>query len=290
MRADLQPNPAGLVLGNRIIDTRSEWRTFSNSDENSLDPSRVGAVSDPFFGAEGQIDSTAISYRDGGSGRARELSRAHARVVNQKSEAALTQAFRLIHTMGERISLSKVVLDSAKQLFKKADEERTLRSRPLEAVIAACLYIACHEQHVNRTFKEICALTKVSKKEIGKCYKALQHLMEHPAQAATLDSHINRFASLMEMHPEVSRAAVLVTARVTDLGILAGKSPITQVASCLFFVSCMSSDPKPARYIAEVSGCTEPTLKNAYRLLYDSRVELAKDLVLPRGIEALPMP
>ena len=32
----------GLVLGPRIIDTRSEWRTFSNDDGGGDDPSRVG--------------------------------------------------------------------------------------------------------------------------------------------------------------------------------------------------------------------------------------------------------
>ena len=35
----------GLVLSDRIVDTRSEWRTFAN-DENGDDPSRVGAVAD----------------------------------------------------------------------------------------------------------------------------------------------------------------------------------------------------------------------------------------------------
>lgn len=33
----------GLVLGPRIIDTRSEWRTFANDDGGGDDPSRVGA-------------------------------------------------------------------------------------------------------------------------------------------------------------------------------------------------------------------------------------------------------
>jgi transcription initiation factor TFIIIB Brf1 subunit/transcription initiation factor TFIIB len=31
----------GLVLGNRVIDTRSEWRNFANSDDSKGDPSRV---------------------------------------------------------------------------------------------------------------------------------------------------------------------------------------------------------------------------------------------------------
>ena len=35
----------------------------------------------------------------------------------------------------------------------------------------ACLYIACRQEGVPRTFKEIVAVSTVSKKEIGRCFK-----------------------------------------------------------------------------------------------------------------------
>ncbi|CAI7488742.1 CGH_1_collapsed_G0056860.mRNA.1.CDS.1 [Saccharomyces cerevisiae] len=39
----------GLVLSDKLVDTRSEWRTFSNDDHNGDDPSRVGEASNPLF-------------------------------------------------------------------------------------------------------------------------------------------------------------------------------------------------------------------------------------------------
>ena len=42
------------------------------------------------------------------------------------------------------------------------DEEKLLRGKGVESIIAACIYIACKEHHVARTFKEICSLTKVN--------------------------------------------------------------------------------------------------------------------------------
>lgn len=70
--------------------------------------------------------------------------------------------------MCERIGVGRVTTDSAKQLFQKVSMENMLRGKSQEAVIASCIYIACREQNVTRTFKEIYALTKVSKKDIGK--------------------------------------------------------------------------------------------------------------------------
>lgn len=68
--------------------------------------------------------------------------------------------------------------------------------------------------------------------------------------------------------------------RVSERGTLAGKSPITIVAACLYFVSCLTADPCSARMIADTAQCTESTLKNAYRSLFEDREELGKDLGL----------
>lgn len=76
--------------------------------------------------------------------------------------------------MGDAISLSRLVTDSAKQLYKKVDDNKLLKGKSREAAMAACIYIACREHQVTRTFKEICNVTKVEKKEIGRCFKLLQ--------------------------------------------------------------------------------------------------------------------
>ncbi|KAJ3078270.1 transcription initiation factor IIB, partial [Quaeritorhiza haematococci] len=206
---DLVCGNCGLILGNRIIDTRSEWRTFSNSDDTGDDPSRVGAASDPLLGGINHLDSTVIGVRDGGSGAARELNKAHGKAVGAKGEKQLLHAFKEMQAMCERIGLSKVVVDSAKQLYKKVEDEKLLRGKTQEAIMASCIYIACREQNVTRTFKEICALTKVSKKEIGRCYKALQPLFEKPAQQISLDSYISRFSSFLDLPPEVQKGTLM---------------------------------------------------------------------------------
>jgi transcription initiation factor TFIIB len=72
-----------------------------------------------------------------------------------------------------------------------------------------------------------------------------------------------------------------------ERGVLAGKSPISLVASCLYLVSSLSADPKPAKSIAEVAGCTEPTLRNAYRLLFKEKEILAGDLNLAKDVNTL---
>ena len=57
---DIICGQCGLVLSDRIVDTRSEWRTFQNDDKNTDDPSRVGDASNSLYDTEDL--TTMISY------------------------------------------------------------------------------------------------------------------------------------------------------------------------------------------------------------------------------------
>ncbi|KAJ3312708.1 transcription initiation factor IIB [Blyttiomyces sp. JEL0837] len=287
-QGDMICGDCGLVLGTRIIDTRSEWRTFANSEDAGDDPSRVGAAGDALLGGANHLESTSISRHDGGSGRGRDIARIHNKIADHKGEKILLANFRQIATMSERIGLSKVVVDSAKQLFKKVEDEKLLRGKSTDSQMAACVFVACREHNVTRTFKEICALTNVSKKEIGRCYKILQNHLESPKQQVSWDSFIARFSSELELEPSVQNAGLQVAKKVAELGVLAGKSTISLVAASLYFVTSLSNSPKPAHEVAKVAGCTEATLKNAYKSMYPVRAQLIEGVKVAKGVDELP--
>lgn len=98
---------------------------------------------------------------------------------------------------------------------RKVDDEKLLKGKSVEAIKAACIYIACREHNSTRTFKEICNLTRVSKKEIGRCFKQLlPNLAEHTfaaTQAVTLDAYVYRFCSQMQLSNEVVRNGLKVS-------------------------------------------------------------------------------
>lgn len=51
--------------------------------------------------------------------------------------------------------------------------EKLIKGRSNDAIIAACMYIACRQEQVPRTFKEICTVSKSSKRDIGRCFKTI---------------------------------------------------------------------------------------------------------------------
>ena len=173
---DMVCGSCGLILGDRIVDTRSEWRTFSNDDQGNDDPSRVGDGANPLL--NGAQLETMISYSDGGSGRSRELHRAQSKANSDKSTKILLAAYKEIGAFCDSTNLPKSVSDTAKHFFKMVEDDKAFKGKPQEAVIAGCIFIACRQCQVPRTFKEIYALTKVPKKEIGRIFKQLERSEE----------------------------------------------------------------------------------------------------------------
>ena len=168
---DMVCEDCGLVLGDRIVDTRSEWRTFSNDDQNNDDPSRVGDGPNALLNGE-QLQ-TSIAFGDGSKG-ARDLNRAQNKIVQDKGNKVLMAAYKEIGAMCDAITLTKTVSDHAKHLFKTVHDANAFRGKSQETVIAGCIFIACRQCDVPRTFREVFALTKVPKKEIGRIFKALE--------------------------------------------------------------------------------------------------------------------
>ena len=169
---DMVCGSCGLVLGARIVDTRSEWRTFSNDDQGNDDPSRVGDGANPLL--NGSQLQTTISFSDGGSGRSRDLNRIQSKSVHDKTTKSLLAAYKEIGTLCEAWDLPRTVTDTAKHIYKMVVDAGAFKGKSQEVVIAGCILLACRQCGVSRTFREIFALTKVPKKEIGRIFKALE--------------------------------------------------------------------------------------------------------------------
>jgi len=294
---DLVCGNCGLILGDRIVDTRSEWRTFANDEGD--DPSRVGAASDPLMEGIEQLD-TVISFRDGGSGIARELQRAASRSQNSRGERNLISAFRDISSWCDQFSLPKTISDIAKQLYKRSDEEKLLRGKPLDAVIAACIFIACRQAHVPRTFREICNLTHVSKKVLGQCYKALEQAFNLAPGASSLhtasspstgpENLLVRYCNHLDLPPNVQAICSDIIIAARKYGIADGRSPVSIAGGAIYFTCHLLGKEKSVRDISAVAGVSEGTIKLVYRLYYAAKEKLVKQEWIDEGKVTLNLP
>jgi transcription initiation factor TFIIB len=292
---DMICGDCGLVLGDRIVDIRSEWRTFADNDSGP-NPCRVGEAANPFLSGS-QLD-TVVSPRDRYSGESKTLARIQTRMTS-KPDVKLLGIYKDMDAMSECIGLPRAVFDIAKQVYKKIEDLNALKKKmTTRSIMAACIFIACRKGQVPRTFKEICALTKVPKNDICKAYKAIEKALFGEAQkdhmvnaGETAARHANdmpytptattnasdlmiRFCNRLKLSRTIEAMCAVFVSSIAAAGILDGRSPTTTAAAGIYFITHFMGNGKSIRDVAEATGLSEGTIKHAYKVLYASRKEL----------------
>lgn len=293
----------GLVLGDRIIDTRSEWRTFANDDQNNDDPSRVGDSVNPLLNGSQLETNIAFDGKD-----ARELQRLQTKAAkknekdNKQSNTALLAAYREISNFCDAMNISKTTQDAAKHIFKMTDDAKYFKGKSTEVIIAGCIFIACRQSNAPRTFREIFALTKVPKKEIGRTFKMLEKFLQDdknkafvrpinqdggpPTLSATNATELcARYCSGLRFNNNhlMARLSSELCEKSSAVKDLAGRSPLSVAAACIYMISHLMGEGKTSKQIAGVAGVSDGTIKTAYRFLYQDRESLIEQDWLAKG-------
>ncbi|KAJ3014410.1 UNVERIFIED_CONTAM: transcription initiation factor IIB, partial [Siphonaria sp. JEL0065] len=297
---DLICGDCGLVLGDRLIDTRAEWRTFADSEGDN--PSRVGDVPNSILGDVNMLAYTSISFKTDLTGRAKELRQTHNSMKETRQDDVLLEGAKKMSSMCERIGLEKHVVDSSLQLYKLARSIKQLDKKPAEWVMTCCIHLACSKQRVNRTFKEICSVSNVPFKSLTKVYSFIKtHFQKQnkvkSGGAAMLaeevenkvESVIRRLADALELSYGIGSLAIQIGERAFKREFLGGRSPTTLAAGAVYFAVCLSNVRKTKAEIATFAGTTAATITTAYKILYREREILLDGLKTDKGLESLPV-
>ncbi|XP_023881775.1 transcription initiation factor IIB [Quercus suber] len=269
----------GLVLEAHSIDETSEWRTFTNESGDN-DPVRVGGPSNLLL-SDGGL-STVISSRPNnanggsdflGSGLGRWQSR------GSNPDRSLLQAFKAIASMSDRLGLVATIKDRANEIYKKVEDQKPLRGRNQDAILAACLYIACRQEDKPRTVKEICSVANgATKKEVGRAkefiVKQLEVEMGQSMEMGTIHAgdFLRRFCSHLGMTNQAVKAAQEAVQKSEELDIR--RSPISVAAAVIYMITQLSDDKKLLKDISLSTGVAEGTIRNSYKDLYPYAVRL----------------
>lgn len=272
----------GCTIGPRLIDEGSEWRSFSS--DGGSDPSRVGAFSNPLLDCE-QLD-TLISTT--GSYASHSLARTQMKSVMRGPERALLNGFSLVNTYCDRACIPQTVADQSKMIYKTVLEKKLTRGKNTEAVIAACLHLACKHLKCARTFKEMSLICQIPKEEIGKAYKLIEKHFDRTKIVST-DDIVERFCSHLSLGIAEQKMAVKISKRAIELGCVAGKSPVSVAAAVIYMVSLLFGRKKIQREICYVTKVSEVTVKNTYKEMVAFRRELVLEDEFPSSvIDGLP--
>jgi transcription initiation factor TFIIB len=266
----------GLVLAAHLIDPGPDWRAFTPEDTKRR--RRIGSPLDYTRFDKGL--STTIDWRNKDaagrtitSRRRAEISRLrkwHRRSqVHSSFHRNLARAMSELNRLASQLNLPRPVKETAAMTYRQTLKRLLVRGRTIEGLVAACTYIACRQNKIPRTLKEIARYSRLNAKMVGRSYRLIVRRLNLHIPPFQATDFIPRFASRLDLSIEVQNRAIQILNKARQQLVTSGKAPTGLAAASLYIASILESERRTQCEIAEVAGCTEVTIRNRYQELVE---------------------
>lgn len=115
----------------------------------------------------------------------------------------------------------------------------------------------------------------------------------YQATSTTDPSHLcERFCSALGLDIRPTNVAKALAESMSSVGALAGRSPLSGAAACIYMASYLMGQPRSPKQISEAAKVSDSTIRNAYKSLYAEKDRLIQPEWLAKGgdMENLPKP
>ncbi|MEN2495655.1 MAG: Transcription initiation factor IIB [Marteilia pararefringens] len=188
-------------------------------------------------------------------------------LISHKDRVML-HAFKEINNMADRLNLPKILVDRSCHFFKQAYTSNAMKGKRIDAIIAGSIYIACRCEGVPRTLKELCAVSGISKIDIGRIFKKIKLNIDSNVNSVNPDSYIERFCSNINLPRSVIKLARHICLRSMDMNLVTGRSPLSIAAVSISLAAILHTrKPFNIKKIADDCGVSDSTIKNVFKIL-----------------------
>jgi len=172
------------------------------------------------------------------------------------------------------MQLPRAVLMRAQHVYKIADQKKVVRGKNDRAIIAACIIFACRDAGANRSFQEVCKVTKVSKKELGQVFVLVKGAVQEEQVKDGLgvmaglsntqnsaEGLLGRFCNYLDLGNVIFNVANHIVVQASSKSAIDGRSPVSIAAGVLLFTCVLFEKSVTAKDITKVADVSESTIK-----------------------------
>jgi transcription initiation factor TFIIB len=269
----------GMIVLDKIQNiNQPDWRTFSHAEHE--DRSHIGIPMSLAVHDMGLATVIGKSNRDAG-GKKMDNTMQRLRILDStahihgSSDIGLIHAFNKLRILKDKLTLPYVVVEKAAYIYRKLHGRKLSRGRPVSALVAASVHIACREMNTPRTLKDIAAASNIKRKQLAKAYTLLFIELDIKVPLADQTKCIAKVANKANLSERTKRHAIRIMDEIRETQISAGKNPMALAATILYF-SCLKTGENKSQFdIAEAAGVTEVTIRNRSRDIKNKLEELS---------------
>lgn len=172
-------------------------------------------------------------------------------------------AFHQLDRLKQKLVLPDSVVEKAAYIYRKVQQKKIVRGRTINGAMAACVYIACREFGIPRTFDEVARTTNITRKELSNAYIAIVLGLDLRIPLIDPIKCLVKLANKTHVDEKVTRYAIGYLKQIIDNNISAGKDPMS-IAATTLYLACLhyGDESKTQRYFAESAGISDVTIRN----------------------------
>lgn len=259
---DVVCNQCGLVIDEKNVDfSHNGRRAYTNQEKNSRE--QTGApisILLPDMGLSTVIDKNKISNPD-----LKRAAKWNTRITWQKRNLLI--ASTELKRISTNLNLPNYVKEDAMRLYIEAFKKKLLRGRSINAMVAACLYLACRRKELPRTLQEITNEASAKAKDVRRSYSILVREMNLNPPSTDPVSLIPRYISELGLDSEIEQLTTKILNSYSSNFSISGKDPKGLCAGAIYLACRIKNKELTQQRIVESVGVTEVTLRSRFKEL-----------------------
>lgn len=250
----------GMVVKDNIESMGPEWRSYSGEDIESK--SRTGMPSSLAFHDMGlstfisysNVDANGVAISAEQRSKVQRMRRWNKISSNNRSyHRNLKNAFAILSTIKDKLSLSDTLIEKAAYNYRKALDKKIIKGRSIRALIVAAVYAACRDLSVPRTLEEISAAANTDAIFAGKCYRLLVQNLDLRLPVIDSNKYLARISNKAKVSEKTYRNALEMLSTIKDNPISHGKDP-NALAVAVLYAACLKEGENVSQAQVAVAG------------------------------------
>jgi transcription initiation factor TFIIB len=250
----------GMVVKDNIESMGPEWRSYSGEDIETKN--RTGMPSSLAFHDMGlstfisysNVDANGVAISAEQRSKVQRMRRWNKISSNNRSyHRNLKNAFAILSTIRDKLSLSDTLIEKAAYNYRKALDKKIIKGRSIRALIVASVYASCRDLSVPRTLEEISVAANTDVIFAGKCYRLLVQNLELQLPVIDSKKYLARIANKAKVSEKTYRAALDMLSTIKGDPISHGKDP-NALAVAVLYAACLEEGENVSQAQVAVAG------------------------------------
>lgn len=248
-----------------FISDEPEWNGGPDSED---DPSRVGCPVNSVLYSENWGIGTLIVGK-----ACTKMAKISFHSSMNHRDRALHQAYtQFDHVCKGSLKLQDVVIEHAKMIYKKFNEEKLTRGAVRFGIKANCVLYACKLHDVSRTLQEVADAFKIPVKDISRTNDIFRKVTGEDTGSTLSSSIISRLFNDIKFIPDSEKGKIRMKVihaceEMQTNPMLMGKTPKGIASAIIYSTLIQSGYPVEKEEIAKICEVSVPTLVKIEKII-----------------------